>query len=612
MYIGPNLLTTYHSMNKLLSYYQKELSFLKKHGKIFSQKFPKIARRLGFQNGQSEDPHVERLVESFAFLTARIHQRLDEDLPEIMEALLTNLAPQFLHSFPAACIVAIEPDRDSSGLTNAHMVPAGSRLYSRDEKKFGLEFCTVYPTKILPLTVNEASLIHGKSDSAWHLKIKLSAWGGTFLNIDSIRFYLNGADNIVCILYTLLLSEIKTLTLKINEQTFQLTSNDISSVGFDEFETMLPQNGNISYLHSLIMDYFSFPKKFHFLDVKIPPNVIISSNAEVTIEAVFNNSYLCYDLNRIECNINSDLFRINCTPAINLFKRRAEPMLLSDEKSEYMVLGDIRHPHEVLVWSVNQVMLQRRERNNIKTIHISPLLGLEHSHQNKDCNIYWHSFRRHEPNDNGSSETVYIKLTHKDGESAELDSDDIITMDLLCTNGDLPFSMKNGDPVGDFESEIPIAAIKIFALSRPTKVIKPIAMSKINWRIISQLSLNHVLYSGPNGASLLREMLSIYNYNQHPGNERLINWIVDLRVTPITSRLSMSHPGSVARGVSILIIFDHQAYTDPEYYIFCSFLERLLGLYAPVNSFTRVVTQIENEIHTKRNWPVRAGGLSWL
>ena len=137
-------------------------------------------------------------------------------------------------------------------------------------------------------------------------------------------------------------------------------------------------------------------------------------------------------------------------------------------------------------------------------------------------------------------------------------------------------------------------------------------MSKINWRVISQLSLNHILYSGSNGASMLREMLSIYNYNQNPGNERLINWIIDLKITPITSRLSLTNPGSIANGVSILITFEHSAYTDPEYYLFCSFIERLLGLYAPVNSFTRVVTQIENETHTRKIWPIRAGRLSWL
>ena len=595
-------------MNKLLSYYQKELSFLKKHGKIFSEKFPKIARRLGFQNGESEDPHVERLVESFAFLTARIHQRLDEDLPEVIEALLNNIAPQFLHSYPSASIVAIEPHSISSGLTSAHMVPAGSKIYARDEKDFVYEFCTVYQTEVLPLTIKDVNLTHNKNDAAWHLKIKMKAWSGVSLNIESIRFYLNGAENIVGTIYTLLLSELNTLSLKLDDQAHQLTTNDIHSVGFDEFETMLPQSGNISYLHSMMMDYFSFSKKFHFIDISLPKGIKISSNNDIIIEAVFNNCYMSHDLDRIEYNINQELFKINCTPIINLFKKRAEPIVFSEEKLEYKVLGDIRYPREVIVWSVNRVMLQKKENNAIKNIPINPLLGLEHSNRNRDYNIYWQSFRRQEVCGDGYTETVYLKLSRDEDEAIILDSEDIITMEVYCTNGNLPFTY----PVVDLESEIPVPEIKISALCRPTSIINPISMSKINWRVISQLSLNNILYSGSNGACMLREMLSIYNYNQNPGNERLINWIIDLKITPITSRLSMTHPGSIANGVSILITFEHSAYTDPEYYLFCSFVERLLGLYAPVNSFTRVVTQIENETHTRKIWPIRAGRLSWL
>lgn len=111
-------------MNRLLSYYQKELAFLKNHGKAFAEQYPKIARRLGFNDGTSEDPHVERLLESFALLTSRIHQRLDDDMPELTEALLTSVAPQFLRSKPSTCIVEIEPDRNLSSITEKSIIPA--------------------------------------------------------------------------------------------------------------------------------------------------------------------------------------------------------------------------------------------------------------------------------------------------------------------------------------------------------------------------------------------------------------------------------------------------------------------------------------------------------
>lgn len=120
------------SMNSLLSYYQKELNFLKKHGRVFAERFPKIARRLGMIEGESADPHVSRLIESFALLTSRIHQRLDEDMPEVVEALIASLAPQFLRPLPSTCIVMMEPDPARSGISGKKYSCAGNRaVYSQ-------------------------------------------------------------------------------------------------------------------------------------------------------------------------------------------------------------------------------------------------------------------------------------------------------------------------------------------------------------------------------------------------------------------------------------------------------------------------------------------------
>lgn len=145
-------------MNRLLSYYQKELSFLKQHGKIFASRFPKIARRLGITEGESEDPHVSRLIESFALLTSRIHQRLDDDMPEVANALLAALAPQFLRTQPSACIVMMEPDWLHSGITGKNILTAGTALYSRQSEPVSCQFRTIYPVALLPLSVKQAAL----------------------------------------------------------------------------------------------------------------------------------------------------------------------------------------------------------------------------------------------------------------------------------------------------------------------------------------------------------------------------------------------------------------------------------------------------------------------
>ncbi|HCD6813831.1 TPA: type VI secretion system baseplate subunit TssF, partial [Escherichia coli] len=179
-------------MNKLLSYYQKELIFLKKQGVEFARKYPKIARRLGYTQGVSEDPHIQRLTESFAFLSSRIHQRLDEDLPELMEALLRNLAPQFLYHYPSSCIASFEPDRKSSGITSTHKVPSGTTIYSKHKSETICQFRTVYPLTIVPATVNEARIHYDNLSSLWKIELNLDVFDGAKFSLDFVRFYLNG------------------------------------------------------------------------------------------------------------------------------------------------------------------------------------------------------------------------------------------------------------------------------------------------------------------------------------------------------------------------------------------------------------------------------------
>jgi len=77
----------------LLLYYERELTFLRQMGVEFAAKYPKVASRLVLEPDKCEDPHVERLLEAFAFLTARVHLKIDDEFPEITEALLSILHP---------------------------------------------------------------------------------------------------------------------------------------------------------------------------------------------------------------------------------------------------------------------------------------------------------------------------------------------------------------------------------------------------------------------------------------------------------------------------------------------------------------------------------------
>lgn len=596
---------------KLISYYQNELAYLKTQGKAFARHFPKVARRLGMSEGTSEDPHIERIIESFALVTAQIQQRLDEDMPEVTDALLTVLAPQFLRPFPSVCVVQMQPDIKVSALTASNRIDAGTALFSRPVNGQVCRFRTTYPVTLQPVSLHNVSLHLDADDMSWSLKIQLSVWPGATLAADSLRLHLSGASRIVNILYTLLCSEVESLTVFQQGQSHTLSPQTIRAAGFGENEGLLAGDSRVSPTHSLLQDYFYFPQKFHFIDMPLPAGMVAGSQSELSLVVKFNRCMIARQLEKIAGAVNENLFLLNCTPAVNLFAHRAEPISPDHETAEYPVIPDIRHQDAMEVWSVDGVSAMRKLGNETQSRPVYPLFGLDHSASDGETGLFWQCMRRETMQNDGVATSLFIAFSDR-GESPLAPGCDIVSMNLTCTNREIPAAMRNGAPEGDFESELPIAGMKIIALTRPTLPVRPPAKQATRWRLISQLSLNHMLISGPEGARVLRESLALYNFVDNPGITRLINLILHVESGPVVTRLAPLDPRSMARGMEIRITFASEAAEEVEYFLLCRFIDFFLALYAPVNSFTRVITCIDSPGETPRTWPVRAGRLSWI
>lgn len=598
-------------MNRLISYYQKELAFLKNHGKAFAEQYPKIARRLGFNDGTSEDPHVERLLESFALLTSRIHQRLDDDMPELTEALLTSVAPQFLRSKPSTCIVEIEPDRNHSSITEKSIIPAGVPLYTRKITDAVCNFQTIYPVTLLPLNIEKANIFFSDDDLLWHLGMKFKVWSGGKVEGEHLRLFLHGQSNIVNIIYTLMCSEVNKITLSQEGKIYELRKSDISTVGFEQSDLFIMDDPRVAPIHTLLQNYFFFPNMFHFIDLKLPYEFNAKGNSVFDVEITFNRMHLTHMLEKLVKTIDAQFFRLNCTPAVNIFSQRAEPIALSENTAEYPIIVDHRKRHAISVWAINNVSIQRKQGDTVITMPVQPLLGIDYSRNEGACDIFWQSFIRGSGNTTNPY-SMFIAFSDRNNSNSKLSTLDLISINLSCTNHNLPNLMVNGHPEGDFESDLPIPALKIRALSKPTRSVAPPVKGEMLWRLVSLLSLNYTLINGHEGAKVLREQLKLYNWNDNPSITKMINLISCVDIEPIVLRIIKNDPQSLARGISITLTFSDEALNEPEYFLMCCFIERYLALHAPVNSFTKVRTKIEHEEHTLRHWPVRAGKLAWI
>ena len=206
----------------LLLYYERELDYLRKMSVQFAERHPKVASRLVLEPTKCEDPHVERLLEAFAFLAARVHLKIDDEFPEISEALLTVVYPQLVRPIPSMSIVEFQLDPEKGKLTSGLPIERNSVLQSRPVGGVPCTFRTCYDTKLWPVSVTTAEWKPpGRlqppvkaSDSTGAVRVELRCAPDVTLQdlkIDRLRFYLDGESGFVNTLYELLFSRLNRI-----------------------------------------------------------------------------------------------------------------------------------------------------------------------------------------------------------------------------------------------------------------------------------------------------------------------------------------------------------------------------------------------------------------
>src|SRR6202050_4519110 len=286
----------------LLLYYERELDYLRKSSAQFSAKHPKVASRLVLEPTKCEDPHVERLLEAFAFLAARVHLKMDDEFPEITEGLLTIVYPQLVRPLPSMSVVEFQLDPEKGKLTSGLKIDRNTPLYSKPIGGVPCTFRTCYDTPIWPLTVSAIELSAPSrlkpavktSDSAWAVRVELRcARDITFLglNPDRLRFYLDGESGLVNILYELLFSRlnrivVRDLTAGSRLAPGPLPASAVKAVGFGLEEGMVSYPTSTFAGHRLLMEYFAFPEKFFFVDLT-GLETVAAAGLQDAIEIIF-------------------------------------------------------------------------------------------------------------------------------------------------------------------------------------------------------------------------------------------------------------------------------------------------------------------------------------
>lgn len=591
----------------ILQYYERELSFIREMGGEFARKYPKIAGRLLLDGDRCDDPHVERLIEAFALLCGRVHKKIDDDLPEITESFFQILYPHYTCPIPSMSVVTFDPVKQA--ITPAgYNIPPDTNLYSRQVNGTQCQFKTRYPVHLWPVEVESAALrdprkAFANAQQALVIKIKTTS-GVSISQLEwrNLRFFLNGQGQHTMPMYELLFNNAVSVEFVGKSKQgvpveMMLGADALRPVGFSSDEAMLPATGRSFPGYLLMTEYFCFPEKFLFFDL-VGLEKLSALNLQESLEIWIN-----FDRpGKAGLTVSGDMFALNAAPIVNLFSRTAEPVHVTHEKSEYLVIPDVRRQDAMEIFSIDRVSSLPMAKGGEREFR--PYYSLSHhltGAGGRADNVFWHTRRFPSGRYGDDGTDMAISFAGIDLKSASTEVD-ILMVQTTCTNRDIPGRMRFGDPSGDFETEIaaPVAAIR--CLVKPTRTRRPSLDGSLQWRLISHLALNYTsLVAG--GEESLREILRLYDFDNSAATRQQINGIVALHTAYATKRVGRSF----CRGVQVEITFDEDKFVGSALYLFASILERFIGLYVSVNSFSQLVVNTLQRKEVFRIWPPRNG-----
>ncbi|AST29746.1 type VI secretion system baseplate subunit TssF [Ralstonia pseudosolanacearum] len=593
-------------MEELLPYYERELAFLRRYSRDFAERYPKIAGRLAMSGDGCDDPHVERMIESFALLSARVSKKLDDDYPEFTEALLEVLYPHYLRPFPSCSVVHFDVRGAAAQLSAPVQIPRGTFLTSRVVRKVECSFRTAYDVTFAPVRIAAATYARAVSapsavslpkgaTGAIALTLEYVGERGGFesLPLDRLRVYMDGEPSFVAALGdALFLHTAGTYVEGERPGVWTgLSGVPLHEVGFAEDEALIDCPARSHPAYRLLTEHFSFAEKFNFFDIdlaavrrRLTPGVPVRRLVlHLVLKDVRSDSHAA----RLLEGLQAEHLRLHCTPVVNLFQQNADPIRIEHTASAYPVVADSRRAHGFDIYSIDKVHLVRETAAHEEVTEFRPFYSLHHGEEPGQAGHYWIA-RRNElvaQRSPGFETEISIVDTRFDPASPQTDT---LSLTVTCTNRDLPSTLAFGQPDGDLSMEGNSVARAIMLLRKPTPSMRLGGGRAAQWRLISMLSLNH-LSLVQNGLPTLKEMLRLHDLPHSAISARQIEGVVGLDYAPATHWLAGKPFATFVRGLEIRLTLDEDAFVGTGLHRFIRVLDHFFGLYVHINSFVQLI-----------------------
>ncbi|MDO8032778.1 type VI secretion system baseplate subunit TssF [Janthinobacterium sp. SUN128] len=612
-------------MEELLPYYERELGFLRRYSREFSERYPKIAGRLLIGGEVCEDPHIERMIQSFALLNSRISKRLDDDYPEFTEALFEVLYPHYLRPFPSCSIARLDYSGAAAQLTAATEIARGTELATRPVKGVACTFRTAYPVTVAPLALTHAAFV-AIIDAPEQVQLPPNATSSVSIVIEAtadqislaqlgvkkLRVFIDGEPSFCAALRDALFMRTLKAYVEADDsgRWSALAQIPVSTAGYAEDDALIPFSARSHPAYRLLTEYFCFPEKFNFFDIDLAALCapLPSGCRRITLHLALAGLRTDSNTARMLGTMSTNNLLLGCTPVVNLFRLRGEPIRLTHTAASYPVLADARRAYAFEVQAIESVKLVRQTPQGESITEFRPFYSLRHGQMPARDGHYWVMRRDDTISEKSPGYETEISIVDIDFDPAAIETD-TLSLELSCTNRDLPAQLTYGLRGGDLFLEGGSSVRSIHFLRKPTESHRFERGRGAHWRLISHLSLNHLSLSG-SGLEAFQEMLTLYDLPRSATSQRQISGIAAIDHKAANAWLPGNPFACLVRGLEVRLTLDEEAFVGSGIHAFAHIVECFLGLYVHANSFTQLVVLSKKSGEELLRCKPRSGDLS--
>lgn len=614
--------------NRLLKYYNQELKHIREMAGEFAQEFPKIAGRLGLDSFECADPYVERLLEGFAYLAARVQLKVDAEFPRFTQHLLDMVYPHYLSPTPSMAVVQFKPDLMEGSLNEGFLIAKHTALRGQLSKheQTACEYRTAHDLTLYPIELTTAEYLSNAGMVASlgvpsltglkaGLRLRLTATAGLTFNqikLDRLPLYLRGVGELPMQVYEQCLANGFAVVVQSAQRPVswqKIIYNGIQPLGFAAEQALLPYTPRSFQGYRLLQEYFAFPERYLFVELtQLQSALPHCPDHELDIIILFNQAQP-----KLTNALDSSHFALFCTPAVNIFPKRVERIHLTGQQHEYHIVPDRMRPLDYELYQLTEVTglgnSELDKQSFLPFYHANAADSSQRAYYTLHRSARLRSSKQQLTGARSSytGNEWYIALV--DGNEAPLSSDlKQLSINALCTNRDLALQLPIGIGKTDFTMAMGAPVQAILCLSGPTKPRPSNAYKDTTWKLLNHLSLNYLSIAShkDEGAKAFRTLLALYGDNSDASFRKQIDGILNIDSKTIVRRINSKGPIVFGRGLELNLTLDESAFAGTGIFLLGMVLEQFFAHYVSINSFTETVLH-SNERGEIMRWAIRLG-----